>query len=172
MPSENTWHSRWLSMAFEVASWSKDPSSKHGCIIVSNNRAISFGYNGMPEKTDDNILNTNDKYSVVQHSEGNAITNAARCGHCTNGSTAYVTGQPCPHCLGLLINGGMRRLVYHPLWTTILSEDDRWLSMSQLFSKLVKEAKVELIVHKLVSSPKTAFFKGKEYDLEVEGYGM
>lgn len=168
MPSEHVWKSRWMSLAFEVAGWSKDPSTKHGCVLVNDNRQISFGYNGMPAKTDDAVLHTSQKYDVVQHSEGNAVTNAARCGHCTAGSTAFVTGQPCPHCLGLLINAGVERVIYHPLWSTILEEDDRWLNMSQLFHKLVKESKIDVELHEFVSSPKTAFFKGKFYKLEVD----
>jgi dCMP deaminase len=170
MPSEKTWHSRWLGVAFQVATWSKDPSSKHGCVSVIHNRQISFGYNGMPEKTDDQILLTPEKYQCVQHSEGNMISNAARCGHCTDGATVYVTGQPCLPCLGLLINAGIKRLIYHPLWTTVLGDDDQWSTQSQLFHKLIKESKLDFLTHGFISSPQVAFFKGKEYQLEVDNF--
>lgn len=167
MPAEKTWHSRWLSLAFEVASWSKDPSTHHGCVLTINNRPISFGYNGMAEGTDDAILHTKDKYESVVHAETNALFSAARCGHRTDGAIVYVTGQPCPNCLGSLINAGIKKLVYHPLWTNILSEDDHWFVRSQAFHNIAKDAKLEIILHECVSSLKHAFFKGKAYTLEV-----
>lgn len=160
------WYARCMGMAFHVASWSKDPSSKHGCYLVDDTfRPISFGYNGMPDGTDDSILHTEEKYSLVIHGELNAILNAARLGHNTTNSIAFVTGRPCIHCLGTLINAKVKKIIFHPLWDEFCK--DRWVQQHEAINKLVKQSKIIYETYKFVDLPMKAHFRGEEHDLEV-----
>ena len=161
------WYARCMGMAFHVSSWSKDPSSKHGCYLVDESfRPISFGYNGMPDGTDDSILHTDKKYtSALLHGELNAILNSARLGHSTMNAIAFVTGRPCIHCLGTLINSRIKKVIFHPLWDEYCK--DRWLAEHDDIAELVKQSKISYEPFKYVDLPLKAHFKGEEYDLEV-----
>jgi dCMP deaminase len=113
--SPDKWHNRFLSMAELVASWSKDPSTQVGCVIVNSDRiVIGVGYNGFPRGVCDCEERLNDrpvKYLMVQHAEANALTNAAAP---VSGSTVYVTHAPCANCTGLLIQSGVKRIYTRP----------------------------------------------------------
>ena len=150
-----------------MASWSKDPSSKHGCYLVDTDfRPISFGYNGMPDKTDDSILHSDEKYTRgVKHGEENAIYNAARLGHATRGALAFVTGRPCINCLGSLINSKISIIIFHSLWDSLCK--DRWLNEHDDINRMVEQSGIGFKVHNYVDLPLRAHFKGKEHDLEV-----
>lgn len=107
------WDARFMEMAYLVASWSKDPSSKVGCVIVDDkHRVIGVGYNGFPRGVPDYPAWYEDreiKLSMVKHAEDNAISN---CNSSTEGATAYVTLYPCSSCAGTLIQSGISRIVY------------------------------------------------------------
>ena len=108
-----SWDAYFLEMARLVASKSRDPSTKCGCVIVAGGREVlTTGYNGFPRgiKYTPERLPRKRKYQLVCHAESNAITNAARLGHALMGSTAYVTGPPCRGCALLLIQAGVNRV--------------------------------------------------------------
>lgn len=109
------WDLRFLEMAHMVATWSKDPSTQVGCVLVDDQRIVrGIGYNGFPRGVcdcEDRLHDRDTKYLFVQHAEPNAITNASGK---TEGCTAYVTHHPCAQCTGLLIQAGIRRIVTHP----------------------------------------------------------
>lgn len=109
---DESWDERFLEMAYLVASWSKDPSTKVGCVLVNPDRhVISTGYNGLPRSVVDSTDRYEDrsvKYLMTQHAEMNAVSQAV--GSC-KGSTAYVTHFPCSTCAGLLINAGVAGIV-------------------------------------------------------------
>jgi dCMP deaminase len=115
-PDWDTW---FMTLAFVVSQRSLDKATKHGCVVVDgNSRAIlSVGYNSPPRGcVDSNIpLNRPDKYLFMEHSESNAITNAARCGISLEGSVFYVTGPPCHDCFRKIINVGAIKLVQGPI---------------------------------------------------------
>lgn len=106
------WDERFLELAHHVGSWSKDPSTKVGCVLVDDQRrVVGLGYNGFPRGVDDNAARYDNrpmKYLMVQHAEANAILNAVGK---TAGCTAYVTHHPCANCAGLLIQAGVHRIV-------------------------------------------------------------
>ena len=111
------WHSRFMDVALLVSSWSKDPSTKVGCVIVSPEKAIlSMGYNGFPRGVNDNIparQNVREiKYEFVVHAEENAILNAGRRGTRLDGGILYVTMPPCTRCAGSIIQSGIKEVVY------------------------------------------------------------
>ena len=97
----NGWDRKFIEMAVLVSSWSKDPSTKVGCVIADSDHAqLSEGFNGFPRGiADDERLNQREiKYRLIVHAEANAIAAAARNGHGLKGATAYVTFCPCPQC--------------------------------------------------------------------------
>jgi dCMP deaminase len=106
------WDKRFLSLASEVASWSKDPSTKVGCVIVDPDtlRIMGVGYNGFPRGMVDNkdlYEDRETKYSRTIHAEVNAVLNSQK----TEGMTAYVTAPPCTNCALVLIQSGINRVV-------------------------------------------------------------
>jgi dCMP deaminase len=112
----NKWTRRYLDIAKEVATWSKDPSRQIGAIAVGDKgQILSQGYNGFPrgvKDTDDRYNNREDKYKYVVHGEMNCIYNACNSGVSLNGSTLYVTGLPvCSECAKGIIQVGIRKVV-------------------------------------------------------------
>ena len=109
------WDSRFLKMATEVATWSKDPSRRIGCVIVKDRRILATGYNGFPRGIEDTPerLNTRElKYKYVVHGEMNAIYNAIQHGVSLNGATLYAIGLPiCSECAKGIIQVGIKRVV-------------------------------------------------------------
>lgn len=107
------WDDRFLVLADHIASWSKDPSTKVGAVIVRPNRTIaSVGYNGFPRGVDDTPDRLNDrpiKYAMTVHAEANAILSADSS---VSGCTLYVTPlHPCSNCAALIIQSGITKVV-------------------------------------------------------------
>src|ERR1700733_10470099 len=99
----NKWALRFLRVAMEIASWSKDPRHKVGCVIVDDDRnQLSGGYNGFPRRVaDDHRLEDSthtvaesEKLLIMIHAEANAVAAAARNGHSIKGSIVYITRPP------------------------------------------------------------------------------
>lgn len=109
------WHRRFLDLAANVASWSKDPSTQVGCVLVNDKlQVVGMGYNGFPRGVADGSDRYDDrptKYAMVVHAEANAILNAVGS---TDGTVAYVTHKPCASCSGLLIQAGIRSIITNP----------------------------------------------------------
>lgn len=110
-----SWDEKFMGLAREVASWSKDPSTKVGCVIVDDDHTIlATGYNGFPRGMSDDRERYEDrsfKMAAVVHAEANAVAAAARTGRRLMGATAYVTLQPCSQCAGILAQAGVRRII-------------------------------------------------------------
>lgn len=109
------WDKRFLDLAAHIAEWSKDPSTKVGCVVVGADREIrSTGFNGFPRGiADDNerLTNREMKYPLICHAEENAIMHAARIGMPLKECTAYVTWPPCTRCARSLIQAGVSEVV-------------------------------------------------------------
>jgi dCMP deaminase len=108
------WHDRFFDMARMVGSWSKDPSTQVGTVIVRPDRTIaSVGYNGFPRGVEDTPHKLEDraaKYLRTVHAEANAILSAREPLH---GCTLYVTPlHPCANCAGLIIQAGIVSVRY------------------------------------------------------------
>ena len=133
---EKKWDIRFIKLAKEVSTWSIDPSTKVGCVLVKNKRVISTGYNGFPKNIRDNfdrLMDREQKYEITVHAEVNAVTTAALHGVSTEGSTAYITLMPCSRCASVLINAGVTAVCV--LANPVIP--DRWLSNFILASKLI-----------------------------------
>ena len=140
-PTEEKWHIRFVRLAQEVSTWSLDPSTKVGCVLVKNKRVVSTGYNGFPKNISDSfdrLLDREHKYEIIVHAEVNAVTTAALHGVSTEGCTAYVTFSPCSRCASVLINAGITSI--YVAGGSIVP--DRWLDNLILASKLLAEAGV------------------------------
>jgi dCMP deaminase len=109
------WDVRFLRLALEVSTWSKDRSTQVGAVIVGEDRTPGpYGYNGLPRIIDDEKEERHarpTKYDWTEHAERNAIYNAARMGVALKGSTIYVTHIPCADCARAIIQVGIVRMV-------------------------------------------------------------
>ena len=137
------WHDRYLELAQQIASWSKDPSSKIGAIAVgSKGQVLAQGYNGFPRGIEDSEIrfeNKELKYKYVVHAEMNLIYNASYNGVSLDGSTVYVTGLPvCSECAKGLIQVGVREVIM----PTQEDTTDKWVESFQLSKELFEEAGV------------------------------
>ena len=134
------WDLRFIELAKHIAAWSKDPSTKVGCVVVGEDREIrSTGFNGFPRGINDDIErleNREMKYPLICHAEENAIMHAARIGVSLKGSTAYVTWPPCSRCARSLIQAGVKEVVY-PLEGEI---PERLLEDFTISSNMLEEA--------------------------------
>ena len=137
------WHDRYLELAQQIASWSKDPSSKIGAIAVgSKGQVLAQGYNGFPRGIEDSEIrfeNKELKYKYVVHAEMNLIYNASYNGVSLDGSTVYITGLPvCSECAKGLIQVGVREVIMP------IQEDtpDKWVQSFKLSKELFEEAGV------------------------------
>lgn len=104
---------RYLRMARIWAENSYCKRRKVGALVVKDKMIISDGYNGTPsgfENVCEDENNVTKPY--VLHAEANAITKLARSGNNSDGSTLYVTASPCIECAKLIIQAGIKRVVY------------------------------------------------------------
>lgn len=109
----SVWSERFLGLAEAISSWSKDPSTKVGCVIVSTDKVIlATGYNGLPRKVEDRPerMQRPAKYLWTSHAEANAVAHAARTGVSLDRSIAVVTHAPCASCARTLIQAGVMRV--------------------------------------------------------------
>jgi len=141
----NKWHKRYLSLAREISTWSKDPSRQIGAVAVSEKgRVLATGYNGFPRAIRDfpyMYENRELKYKRVVHAEMNCIYNATYNGVCLDGSTLYVWGLPtCCECAKGVLQVGVRS-VY---WDTDDNVPEQWLESLDETIDMFKEADVTI----------------------------
>lgn len=85
-----------------------------GAILVKDKMIISDGYNGTPSGFENVCEDENGVTKpYVLHAEANAITKVAKSSNSSDGSTLYVTASPCIECAKLIIQAGIKRVVYH-----------------------------------------------------------
>ena len=103
-----------MLMAETVSGRSTCSRLKVGAIISRSARVVSTGYNGAPAGMDhcDHALNETEPCTWAIHAEANAIVWAARLGTSTEGADLYVTHSPCLRCAQLIVNAGIRRVVF------------------------------------------------------------
>lgn len=144
MTTDNTniWNYRFMDMAHLVATWSKDPSSKVGAVIVdANRRIISTGYNGLAigvEDSNERLTNRDIKYKIILHAEENAIMFAKRD---LSGCSLYVTTlPPCAHCASLIIQSGIKTV-----YACKSDIPERWKESYDLTTAMFNESGVKLV---------------------------
>lgn len=108
---------RYLRMARIWAENSYCIRRKVGAIIVKNSMIISDGYNGTPSGFENVCEDDNGSTKpYVLHAEANAITKVARSNNSSDGATLYVTASPCLECSKLIIQAGIKRVVFNELY--------------------------------------------------------
>lgn len=132
------WDTRFIELAKHISTWSKDPSTQVGAVIIDKrNRIISTGYNGFPRGIKDTSTRLNDretKYSMVVHGEINALLFATQP---LDGATLYLWPfLSCSHCTAIIINAGIKRVV------APLNDNPRWNDSIKLSCELYHEAGV------------------------------
>jgi len=104
---------KYLAMA---AIWAQNSYCKRrqvGALIVKDRMIISDGFNGTPSGFENNCEDENGvTKAYVLHAEANAISKVARSGNSAEGATLYVTASPCVECAKLIIQSGIKRVVY------------------------------------------------------------
>ena len=136
------WHQRFLDLAQHIGTWSKDPSTRVGAVIVDDQRrVISTGYNGFPrgvEDTDHRLHTREIKYEMIVHGEVNAILFANQS---LQGATLYTWPfMPCSRCAGIVIQSGIKTVV------APYNDNPRWAQSFDLTQRMFQEAGVELII--------------------------
>lgn len=132
------WDLRFLDMAQLVASWSKDPSTQTGAVIVDpDRRVVSVGFNGLPRGVadiDERLHNRELKYQMIVHCERNAMLFAGRD---LFGCTLYTWPfMSCSVCAAMVIQAGIRRHV------APYSDNPRWQESFRLTEEMFAEAGV------------------------------
>ena len=121
------WDARFMEIAHTVATWSScyQENRQIGAVIAKNKRIMTTGYNGASSgiksckekgvclRRQLNIPSgTRHELCYATHAEQNAIIQAAKMGICIDGATLYCTHQPCAICTKMIINSGIKRVVY------------------------------------------------------------
>jgi dCMP deaminase len=138
------WDLRFLELTKLVSTWSKDPSTKTGAVIVDSKRNIvSTGYNGFPHRLLDTPQRYNDrptKYSMIVHCEMNAVLNSDRS---VEGCTLYTWPfLSCDRCAVHMIQAGITRAVAPVLPIRLY---DRWLESVTKTKTYFREAGIEVV---------------------------
>ena len=102
----------YLEMAEIWAQNSYCKRRKVGALLVKDRMIISDGYNGTPSGFENVCEEDGVTKPYVLHAEANAITKVAKSGNSSEGATLYVTASPCLECSKLIIQSGIRRVVY------------------------------------------------------------
>ncbi|MGE0109319.1 MAG: cytidine/deoxycytidylate deaminase family protein [Bdellovibrionales bacterium] len=140
------WDRRFMLLAHQVATWSKETGRHVGAVIVgTDNEIVSTGYNGFPRGVRDDVPERNSKengakYIWSSHAERSAIYNAARIGVSLRGTKIYVPWFPCANCAIAIIQSGIAEVVaYDPdLY------DGRWASEFAISKTMFEEAGVKV----------------------------
>lgn len=141
------WDLRFIKLAEDVSSWSKDPRRKIGAVVVDpiDRRVLSTGYNGFPKRIRDDTQRMNDSYTkskYVIHAELNCIFNAVYTGVSLRDTTLYIHGlPPCSECAKGIIQVGITRVVCE---YNITKDDTRWTESFAHSQAMFVESGVEL----------------------------
>lgn len=143
------WHKRFLKLAAEISTWSKDQSTKVGAVVIGPDREPrGFGFNGFPRKVNDDIPHRHErpaKYKYGEHAERNALYQMTLVGIPAKGCTLYTTHFPCADCARAVIQTGIIEVV---IGKTTLTEDfkSRWSEDIKISEELLSEAGVTITI--------------------------
>lgn len=153
--TDTKWAARMLRMAKEVASWSKDTSTKVGAVITTQDGSpVSWGFNGMPMGIDDTVAERNErptKYKWYCHAERNAMDLAPQP---LDGCVMFVTFSPCSNCAQSIIQRKIKTLVVDSDYTAD-KMPERWQEDMKVATEMLTEAGIEIIASSSVDHSKT-----------------
>ena len=164
--SPPSWDVYFLRLSYEVATKSRDPSTKFGAVVVKDKRPILFGYNGLPSNVKDlpERLARPAKYKWTIHSEANALICGAKFGISTNKATLYIAGMPCAGCATMIVAAGISKVVIHRPTALIFSLVSPYGEDDVITTTMFDEAGIEVV---FVEEPvnKIAYLGGKKYNV-------
>ncbi len=136
-----------MMMAFVTSLRSPDPSTKHGAVIVdARGRIVSTGFNGFVSKVDPpdpmTIHMRPEKYPWFIHAEMNCVLHADS--NLLRGSTIVVTGRPCIVCSPLIMQAGVKRIVYGPIESKCMEGTDDYSEKMAVISEMARQAGVTI----------------------------
>jgi dCMP deaminase len=143
-PPDDKWDRRFLELADQIATWSKDPNRGVGAVIVSGAKQIvATGFNGLPRGVRDlpERLERPAKYDYVCHAELNAIIQCARNGVSPVGCTIYTSFSPCVQCTLAIVQSGVARVVTYQTG----DGDAHWLESFEKARAIMREAGVAYV---------------------------
>ena len=142
--NDEKWDYRFLELCKLVSSWSKDPSTKVGAVIVDQDkRVVSLGYNGFPKGVNDFDSRYDDrslKYKYVVHAERNAIVFAK-----TDLKDCIIYTwplMPCSACAGIIIQSGIKKVI------SVVNDNERWSEEFEFSKQMFNEVGIELELKK------------------------
>lgn len=156
-----SWDATFMAEAFLAAQRSIDPSTVHGSVWVSeDNRIISKGYNGPLQDSDDSQipLSRPEKYYHLLHSEENCILNCNPSPSEIKGSSIYVTGRPCHKCLRMILRKGIKKIVYGPINSHCIDQED--IKAQEI---MLKNRDVKMVEFNDMNSVKNILIKAYSY---------
>ncbi|MFN7038110.1 MAG: deoxycytidylate deaminase [Alphaproteobacteria bacterium] len=168
MTSIHNWHRYFMTMAYLVATKSKDPSTKVGAVIVGPDMEIrSTGYNGLPRGLEDSEERyfSDLKYNLINHAEENAILHCARIGVSSKNCSIYVPWVPCSLCAKSIIQAGIKEVIYHREWPGNNNDKTDWAESIMLSKQMFLEVGLSLIEY---SGPLThikGYYQKKEFEV-------
>ena len=113
---QNKYHQMYMHQAWQIAAHSSCPDRKVGCVITLDNRPIANGYNGTLPGTSNRCLDDDGvTLPSVIHAEANAI-NWLKNNSLPGGDTIYVTLAPCLSCAKLIVEQGIKTVIYYEVW--------------------------------------------------------
>jgi dCMP deaminase len=160
-----SWDVYFMRLAYDVATKSKDPSTKFGAVIVKEKRPILFGFNGLPPNVKDHPerLTTPVKYDWIIHAEKNAIACGSKFGIATDQTALYISAWPCCGCAGMIVAAGIKKVVLHkPAVEVFTRVNPKW--SRKISQTMFEEAGVTVeYVDMFIGKP--AYFSGRKYNL-------
>lgn len=121
--SRSDWDTYYIGLAVQAATRATCPRLRVGSILVRDRRVISTGYNGSvtsaPHCDDVGCLIEDNHCQACVHAEQNAIASAAKSGVSTDFSVIYITHNPCIICYKLMVNSGIKRIVYKDVYKEV-----------------------------------------------------
>lgn len=142
----NKWSARFLKLALEISTWSKDTSTKVGAVIMDKHgEPVSWGYNGMPPDIDDTIperMERPAKYGWMEHAERNAIYQSnkkMKKGH------IFVTHPPCADCARAIVKKKIKRVIVDKANGLNSDFGKRYAESFKITMEMLNEAGVEYI---------------------------
>jgi dCMP deaminase len=129
-PNRITWERYFMNLAIQAATRSTCPRKHVGAVIVRDKTVLSTGYNGSirgaPHCTEVGCLMENDHCVRTVHAEANALVQAAHNGVRLEGAEIYVTASPCFNCFKLIVNAGIRTVLFGEFY-----RDDKVLGFAE-----------------------------------------
>lgn len=140
---QEKWDRRFLEVAKLVSTWSKDPSTKVGAVIVNSyQRIVSTGFNGFARgiADDGRLEDRSTKNKIVIHAEANALLFAVKAGQGVEGCTMYIhKSLPCGPCAALIIQAGITAVVVPQLEYSEPETERRWAEDHSLAEQMFRE---------------------------------